>query len=97
MRRQKTQSLGEALVDYMRETGLEQPLLVQKVPSLWRSVMGDMVAVLTRKIEVKDGVLFVYLNSAALKAQLFECRYELVAKMNEALGSPLIKDVRLLG
>lgn len=98
MRRQQTQSIGEALADYLREAGLEQPLLERKVVESWPTVMGDAVARLTRKVEVKDRVLYVYLNSAALKAQLFECRFELVAKMNAAVGSEgVIRDVRLLG
>lgn len=85
-------------MDYLREVGMEQPLLERKIVELWPTVMGASVAALTRKVEVKDGVLMVYLNSAALKAQLFELRHELVNKMNEAVGGgQIIHDVRLLG
>ena len=59
--------------------------------------MGDMVNSLTRSVEVKNGVLIVRVSSAALKAQLFENRFELVSKLNEAVGANAIRDCRILG
>ena len=82
-----TLSITDALVDFLRESGLE----------VWPQVMGETVQKLTRSVEVKDGVLYVRVNSAALKTQLFENRFELVRKLNEAVGAPAIKDCRILG
>ncbi|MCQ2347421.1 MAG: DUF721 domain-containing protein [Paludibacteraceae bacterium] len=96
MRRQRFMSMGEIMVDYLRETGLEKPLLERKVVELWSEVMGTTVARLTRSVEVEQGVLRVRLSSAALRSQLFEMRFELVKKMNEAVGDDVIRDVRLL-
>ena len=90
-------SISEALVEYLRESGLEQSVLEVQIEDVWPKVMGETVAGLTRSVEVKNGVLIVYINSAALKAQLFENRFELVRKLNEAVGAPVIKDCRILG
>ena len=68
-----------------------------QVEEAWPRVMGDIVNKLTRSVEVKDGMLFVRVNSAALKTQLFENRFELVRKLNEAVGAEVIKDCRILG
>ena len=89
--------LTDALVAYLRESGLEKPVMELQVEELWPRVMGETVAHLTRSVEVKDGVLIVHINSAALKAQLFENRFELVRKLNEAVGAEAIKDCRILG
>jgi predicted nucleic acid-binding Zn ribbon protein len=59
--------------------------------------MGSVVVGLTQSVEMKDGVLYVRVRSAALKAQLFENRFELVRKLNEAVGANVIKDCRILG
>ena len=59
--------------------------------------MGETVTKLTRSIEMRDGMLIVHVNSAALKAQLFENRFELVRKLNEAVGANAIRDCRILG
>ncbi len=97
MRRQQAQSIGDVIAEYLRESGLEKPLLEREVVASWGELMGEMTARLTRSVELKDGVLRVRLSSAALKAQLFECRRELVRKLNEHVGCEVVKEVRLLG
>jgi predicted nucleic acid-binding Zn ribbon protein len=92
-----TLSITDALVEYLRESGLEQSVLDVQIEEIWPQVMGKTISKLTRSIEVKDGMLIVHVNSAALKAQLFENRFELVRKLNEAVGAPAIKDCRILG
>ena len=89
--------LSDAIVQYLRESGLEQSVLEVQVEETWPKVMGDVVNRLTRSVEVKDGVLIVRVSSAALKTQLFENRFELVSKLNEAVGAKIIRDCRILG
>lgn len=91
------QHISDVLAAFMRESGLEKPLLEHRIVDLWPEVMGSLVAQLTSRVEIRDGVLFVWLRSAALKAQLFECRFEVVAKLNDAVGGKVIRDIRLLG
>ena len=90
-------NITDAIVDFLRESGLEQSVLEVQMEEVWPSVMGETVAKLTRSVEVKDGMLIVHVNSAALKAQLFENRFELVSKLNEAVGAQVIRDCRILG
>lgn len=90
-------SISEALVSFLRESGLEQSVLDVQIEELWPQVMGETVRKLTRSVEVKNGLLVVHVNSAALKAQLFENRFELVKKLNDAVGAPAIRDCRILG
>jgi len=93
----KSVVIGDALISYLRESGLEQSVLDVQIEEIWPRVMGDIVNQLTRKVEVKDGVLYVRVSSAALKTQLFENRFELVRKLNEAVGAQAIRDCRILG
>lgn len=90
-------SIADVLNIYLRETGLEKTVLEDKVVALWPEIMGDTIARLTRSVEVRNGMLIVHISSAALKAQLFECRFELVKKINDAVGGNAIRDVRILG
>ena len=90
-------NITDAIVDFLRESGLEQPVLEVQMEEIWPQVMGETVAKLTRSVVVKDGMLIVHVNSAALKAQLFENRFELVRKLNDAVGAQVIRDCRILG
>ena len=55
-------SITDALVDFLRESGLEQSVLEMQVEEAWPRVMGDTVTRLTRSVEVKEGMLIVHVN-----------------------------------
>lgn len=92
-----SQSISEALSDFLKESGLEQTVLEDRLIETWGDVMGAQVARLTTKIEIRDRVLYVHVQSAALKAQLFECRFQLVEKLNNSVGGQVIRNIRILG
>ena len=97
MERRRTQSIADVLAEVIRDNGLEKPLMEHQVVESWGTLMGPTVARLTRKVELGNGVLRVWLNSAALKAQLFECRHDLIKKLNEHVGGDVVTEIRLLG
>ncbi len=89
------QSLTDILSAYLRETGLEQTVLEQRLERLWPELMGKQVARLTEKVEIKDGVVHIKIRSAALRQQLFDCRGKVVEKLNKAVNANVIKSIRL--
>lgn len=97
MQRHKAESIGDILAQYLRGTEAEKGLLERRVVASWSSVMGESVAAFTGDMEMKNGVLYVHIHSAALKQQLFECRHQLVKKLNDAVGSRIVTDIRILG
>ena len=96
-RMSNTQTIGDALSAFLREAGLDKPIYEHQLMGYWPEVVGEMASRLTYKLEIRDGVLYVRLRSAALKAHLFELRYEVVKKLNEKVGTTVIHDIRLLG
>ena len=92
----KARSIGELLADFIHGSELEQPLLERKVLALLPEVLGPTVVHYLGESEVKNGVLFVHIRSAALRSQLFDIRYDLLRKLNEAAGAKVLKDIRLL-
>lgn len=96
MKRTQAQALDSIIGEWIRANGLEQPLLAQKMPEAWLKVLGPLVTRYTRDMEVKDGTLYVRVINAALRQELFEQRFTLVRKLNEAAGGEAIKDIRLI-
>ena len=97
MRRQNTEQVGAVVAQFLREQGLEKPLLEHRLVEAWPELMGPLVAKYTGKIEIKNGVLLVKITSAALRQELFIARQQLVEKLNQHVGADIISDIRLLG
>ncbi len=96
MKKTNSEHIGIVLQQALREMGLERPLLEHRIVEAWPQLKGTMIAQYTRKVEFKNGVLFVYLSSAPLRQELFLARFELVKKLNEYVGADIVHDVRLL-
>lgn len=92
----KARPIGELIANFIRGSELEQPLLERKVLALLPKVLGQTVAQYMSDSEVKKGVLYIHIRSAALRSQLFDVRYELVRKLNDEVGVNILKDIRLL-
>jgi predicted nucleic acid-binding Zn ribbon protein len=97
MKKHKALSIGDLISQYIQGTELEKILLERLVVQKWPEVMGPMIANMTRNVEMKNGTLFVHIDSAALRQQLFECRYDIIKKLNQAINNQFIKDIRILG
>ncbi len=97
MRRKEAQTLDSVLAEWIRENDLEKPLLEHRVVEQWGKILGPLIARYSRDIEVKDGLLRVRITNAALRQELFEQRFRLIQKLNDAVGGEAIKDIRLLG
>lgn len=85
------------LTQWIRENDLEKPLLEHRVVEQWAEILGKTIARYSRDIEIKEGMLRVHITNAALRQELFEQRFRLIQKLNNAVGGEVIKDIRLLG
>lgn len=98
MRRQDTQSLTDLLSEFLKENNLEQSYLENRILEAWSMVLGPTVSSYTDRMNIRDGILFVHVQSAPLRQELFNCRHQLVERLNAAVGATnVLKDIRLLG
>ena len=70
MRRNKAESIGQIIRQYLRQEGLETPLNETRMAAAWPQVMGEAIARYTGDVFVRNQVLYVQLKSPALKANL---------------------------
>lgn len=88
-------SIGDILPQYLRDAGLEKPLLERQIADRWSEIMGVTVARYTREVKVENGVLYLRLSNAALRSQLFEQRHQLIEKINTTIGGKVLTGVKL--
>ena len=98
MQHTSAQSIGSLIAEIFRENGLEKQLMERRIIAAWPEVLGPTVARYTGEISIKSGVLYVHIQSAPLRQELFNCRFQLVQKLQQAVGCDgVIQDIRLLG
>ena len=94
MFRRDVQPFGSLLDLYLREAGLETPLLQRRLLDAWPKVAGDLVARYTVEKHIYNQTLMVKISNPALRADLSMMRTQYVKQLNAAVGATIIADVR---
>ena len=94
MFRRKVQPLDDLLNQFLRQEGLESPLLQKRLIAAWDTVAGPAVARYTQEKFIKNQTLFVKIINPALRANLSMMQSDLTKKLNATVGSMVISEVR---
>lgn len=85
--------MGDALWAFLREEGLETPLLEYRITQAWPEVMGNVISRYTKQVYVREGKLRVQITSAPLRQNLMMEHKRIAQKLNDYVGSYIISDV----
>ena len=94
MFRRKVQPLDAVLNSFLRQEGLETPLLQKRLVDAWDTVAGQTVARYTQEKFIRNQTLFVKIINPALRADLSMMQTELIKKLNAAVGAMIITEIR---
>jgi len=95
VRRSKTISLAEAIKDYVREMNLEDKLTEVNLISSWEEIVGKAISSRTTRVNIRDHILYVNLNSSVARNELMMLKEALREKLNERAGKEVITDIVL--
>lgn len=95
MPRSNDRSLGDAIREFLHSYHLEDKLNETRAIQSWEKVVGPMVAKHTHGLYIRNRILFVKVDSAALRQELLFSRSKLVAALNEEVKSNVIEDIVL--
>lgn len=95
MKRGKTENLADILNQLLENTQLERGLLERQVVRIVYQTLGQLGTKYLRKVELKNGVLYLYLTSAALRQELNMSRMAFVERINLQLGKKIVQDLRI--
>ena len=93
MSRTNEVSLGEALESVLKELNLKHGIYEAKIEGMWESLMGKTIARHTTNINLKGDRLYLTVDSAPLRNELFYARVKIKDVINKELGNDIIKDV----
>lgn len=95
MKRNNTQSLKEVLKLYVDSMHIGAKLKESRLKDQWEEMLGKNAASLTRKLFIKNKVLYVYLNSSVLRNELLMMREKLIFRINEMAGEEIVEKIVL--
>jgi predicted nucleic acid-binding Zn ribbon protein len=93
MERSRIQTLKEIIESYLKETPLHRKLQERRLVEGWYEIMGKSVARATSKVYIRNDVLYVRLNSSVLRNELFMMKNDIISRLNERTGEPVISDI----
>jgi len=82
--------LGDVLQKYRHEMDVE---LVQ-VWQVWDNIVGEVIAQNAKPAAFKGQILLVHVTSSTWIHQLQFLKKEMIERLNNALGKPLIEDLK---
>lgn len=94
-RKNENLNMGEALQEFIRESGLQKGMDKVDARDAWKNLMGNGVNNYTTSIELRGDVLYVSLSSSVLREELGLGKSKIITMLNEELGKDLVKKLVL--
>jgi predicted nucleic acid-binding Zn ribbon protein len=95
MKRNNTQTIGELLKQYVDSMNIRGKLNESRLKEQWEEMLGKNAASLTKKLVIKNKVLYVYLDSSVLRNELLMMRETLIYRINEMAGEEIVEKIVL--
>jgi hypothetical protein len=87
-------SVGEALPRALKSLGISRRTREAQAVWLWPQVIGPHLAKESHALKLTGGTLLVTASSPALSHQLHLERTMLIERLNAAIGSPAVREIR---
>ena len=85
--------MKDALAEMLESFHLDQKFRQKKMITSWEKIMGAAVAHRTTELIFRNKKLFVYLNSASLREELFNSREKIKDLLNEEAGAEIVDEI----
>lgn len=91
----KSQPLKDILADILQKPQLNRGINESRALDAWGKVLGPSVARITTKLYIRNGVLFVCLNSSIIRSELLMHKEQIIASINAEVGAKTVRDIIL--
>ncbi|GIV36650.1 MAG: hypothetical protein KatS3mg032_1029 [Cyclobacteriaceae bacterium] len=87
------QGVGDAIRDLLRTYRLEKRFNEAALIAAWPEMVGEAIARRTRKVYIQKGVLYVELNSSAMKSDFLLHKQHVLKLIQQKFGRDIISDI----
>ena len=91
----KITSLGDVLSQLVKDLGFEKKFEEMEVIAQWPDVVGRQIASHTHAVSCEGGKLFVEVDSASWRQELFYMKVDILKRLNHGAGQEIVQDIIL--
>lgn len=96
MKKGNEHSMKEAVNLLLETYRIKRRFQETAVVAHWEEIMGKAIASRTSDLFIKDGKLFLKLESSVLRSELQMAKQKIIELLNDRAGSEIIRDVVFL-
>ena len=85
--------LKDVVLEILKKYRLQDHLEETRLVGDWETVAGKLISSHTSGLHVKDGILFVKVDSSALRQELQYRKEKLIDLLNKNAGKVLIREI----
>ena len=85
--------IKDVLDDMIGEMRIGGKMNEMNVRKHWHELMGTYITNHTQKIYFNKGKIFIYIESSALKQELYMAKSKIISSLNERLQEDLVNDL----
>ncbi len=85
--------IKDVLDDMIRDMRIGDKMNEMNVRKHWHELMGTYITNHTHKIYFNKGKIFIYIESSALKQELYMAKSKIISSLNERLQENLVNDI----
>jgi predicted nucleic acid-binding Zn ribbon protein len=93
MRRNETRKLSDLLSEFRHQPNLEKNLSEAQLINNWSVLLGPAISNSTRNLLIQNRTLFVSIDSAVMRHELFMIRSQILLALNKSVGSKVIDQI----
>ena len=86
-------TIAEAIREMMETYRLDGKLKEMNVLNSWEKLMGPLISKYTKKLQIENKVLYVHLDSAALRQELSYSKTRIIEMLNQEAGGEVITEI----
>ncbi len=93
MRKTNEQSLKQVLEQLLKAYKLDKGISELRITKAWEQQLGITVNKHTKELVLRDGILYVHLDSSVVREELTYAKTKLKEMLNREVGGELVKDI----
>lgn len=93
MKKRNIQSISQVLDDYVKSLNLENGLHETRLLNAFPEIVGPGISAHIRNLTVRNGILYISLDSSVIRNELLMMRQSLINLLNKKAGKDILTDI----